>query len=127
MLEQAWHFASDILAPLNASVDRQGFRYQEGRVLTPDGFAETYQAFVEGCRPDWAGLACSAEYSGQDMPLLLNAAVLEILAAANHAWFMYRGIAHGAYECLNAHAPQWLRAYYLPRIVSGVAGQHGAD
>jgi len=83
-------------------------------------------------RPDWAGLdwtglACSAEYSGQDMPLLLNAAVLEILAAANHAWFMYRGIAHGAYECLNAHAPQWLRAYYLPRIVSGVAGQYGAD
>jgi alkylation response protein AidB-like acyl-CoA dehydrogenase len=51
--------------------------------------------------------------------LLLNAAVLEMLAAANHAWFMYPGIAHGAYECLNAHAPQWLCDYYLPRVVSG--------
>jgi hypothetical protein len=39
VLEQAGHFASDILAPLNASGDRQGCRYQEGRVLTPDGFA----------------------------------------------------------------------------------------
>jgi len=66
VLEQAGHFASDILAPLNASVDRQGFRYQEGRVLTPDGFAEAYQAFVEGGLTglDWTGMLGRVQWTG---------------------------------------------------------------
>lgn len=116
ILEEAARFASDVLAPINANGDRQGCHYAHGQVRTPDGFPAAYQAFVEG---GWPALAARPEDGGQGLPQVLNVALLEMLYACNHAWAMYPGIAHGAYECLRNHAPEWLRQRYLPDIVSG--------
>jgi alkylation response protein AidB-like acyl-CoA dehydrogenase len=116
VLEQAGRFSSGVLAPLNASGDRQGCRWLDGDVSTPDGFADAYRAFVEG---GWPALACDPEYGGQGLPQLLEAALQEMLYASNHAWAMYTGIAHGAYLCLQAHAPENIKARYLHSIVAG--------
>ncbi|MCO8167000.1 acyl-CoA dehydrogenase [Pseudomonas sp. 21LCFQ02] len=118
VLEQAGLFCSEVLAPLNASGDRQGCRFTDGKVQTPDGFAQAYRAYVEG---GWPALACAAELGGQGLPQVLEAALQEMLYASNHAWAMYTGIAHGAYLCLKHHAPQWIQSRYLPDIVSGQA------
>ncbi|GLX16028.1 acyl-CoA dehydrogenase [Pseudomonas straminea] len=116
VLEEAARFSSGVLAPLNASGDRQGCRWQAGEVRTPDGFAAAYRTYVEG---GWPALACAPEHGGQGLPQVLDAALQEMLYASNHAFSMYTGIAHGAYLCLQAHAPQALRERYLPAIVSG--------
>lgn len=116
VLEEAARFSSGVLAPLNAGGDRQGCGWQDGEVTTPDGFAAAYRAYVEG---GWPALACAPEHGGQGLPQVLDAALQEMLYASNHAWAMYTGIAHGAYLCLQAHAPQSLRERYLPAIVSG--------
>ncbi|ACO77643.1 acyl-CoA dehydrogenase [Azotobacter vinelandii CA] len=116
VIEEAARFASGVLAPLNAPGDRQGCRFENGRVTTPDGFPAAYRAFVEG---GWAALACAPEDGGQGLPQLLNAALLEMIYSTNHAWAMYPGIAHGAYECLRAHGTPELRERYLADIVSG--------
>lgn len=116
VVEEAGRFASGVLAPLNASGDRQGCRFDNGQVSTPDGFPAAYRAFVDG---GWAALACAAEDGGQGLPQLLNAALLEMIYSTNHAWAMYPGIAHGAYECLRAHGSPELRERYLADIVSG--------
>lgn len=116
VVEEAGRFASGVLAPRNAPGDRQGCRFENGRVTTPDGFPAAYRAFVDG---GWAALACAAEDGGQGLPQLLNAALLEMIYSTNHAWAMYPGIAHGAYECLRAHGTPELRGRYLAAIVSG--------
>jgi alkylation response protein AidB-like acyl-CoA dehydrogenase len=116
VLIQAGRFASEVLLPLNAVGDRQGCRLEGGRVRTPDGFPAAWRAFVEG---GWPALACDSEWGGQGLPQLLNAALFEMLVAANHAWTMYPGLLHGAYETIAAHASDELKARYLPRIVSG--------
>ncbi|MGN5519089.1 acyl-CoA dehydrogenase [Halopseudomonas sp. Lyrl_26] len=116
ILEEAARFASGILAPLNAPGDQQGCRYEDGRVYTPDGFPAAYRAFTDA---GWPALTAHPDDGGQGLPQLLNVALLEMLYACNHAWSMYTGIAHGAYECLRHHAPEWLRERYLPAIVSG--------
>nr|WP_288359226.1 acyl-CoA dehydrogenase family protein [uncultured Pseudomonas sp.] len=116
VLEEAARFSSGVLAPLNASGDRQGCRWQAGEVRTPDGFAAAYRTYVEG---GWPALACAPEHGGQGLPQVLDAALQEMLYASNHAWSMYTGIAHGAYLCLQAHAPKALRERYLHAIVSG--------
>lgn len=118
VLEQAGLFCSDVLAPLNASGDREGCRFDNGQVATPAGFKAAYKAWVEG---GWPALACSAEHGGQGLPQVLDAALQEMLYASNHAWAMYTGIAHGAYLCLKTHAPQWIQDRYVPDIVSGQA------
>jgi len=116
VLEQAGRFAAEILAPTNAPGDLEGCHWQDGQVRTPAGFRAAYQAFVDG---GWPALACDPACGGQGLPQLLNAALYEMLAAANHAWTMYPGLLHGAYECLHAHAQGVLRDTYLPKVTSG--------
>ena len=72
---------------------------------------EAYRAFVEA---GWPALACDPAVGGQGLPQVLNAALYEMLAAANHAWTMYPGLLHGAYECLHLHASARTEAA-LPR------------
>lgn len=116
ILEEAGKFAADVVAPLNGAGDLQGCRYEEGRVAAPDGFAAAYRRF---CDAGWPALACDRADGGQGLPQIINAALYEMLFATNHAWSMYPGLAHGAYECLRAHAPEHLKSSYLPHIVSG--------
>ena len=116
VLEEAGRFASEILAPTNGPGDLEGCTWRAGEVSTPAGFKAAYQAFVDG---GWPALACDPACGGQGLPQLLNAALYEMLAAANHAWTMYPGLLHGAYECLHAHASGPVRELYLPKVTSG--------
>jgi alkylation response protein AidB-like acyl-CoA dehydrogenase len=116
ILEAAGQFAVQTLAPTNASGDLQGCRYDTGSVCTPDGFAAAYALYRNA---GWPALACHPSCGGQGLPQLLNAALYEMLFAVNHAWSMYPGLAHGAYECLRAHATEAIKSTYLEKIVSG--------
>ena len=106
VLAQAGRFAGEILAPINASGDLAGCEWSEQGVRTPAGYRQAYASFVEG---GWPALACAPEAGGQGLPQLLNAALFEMLAAANHAWTMYPGLLHGAYEVVKAHGSPELR------------------
>ena len=116
VLAQAARFTSEVLQPLNGPGDRQGCRIVDGRVKTPDGFPGAWQQFVEG---GWPALACDPDWGGQGLPQLLNAALFEMLVAANHGWTMYPGLLHGAYETIKAHGSDALKQRYLPKLVSG--------
>ncbi len=116
VLAQGGRFAAEVLQPLNAPGDRQGCRIEGGRVKTPEGFPAAWRAFVDG---GWPALACDPDWGGQGLPQLLNAALFEMLVAANHGWTMYPGLLHGAYETLKAHGSEELKARYLPKLVSG--------
>jgi alkylation response protein AidB-like acyl-CoA dehydrogenase len=116
VLEEAGKFAAEVLAPINAAADLQGCTWADGEVLTPDGYREAYAAFVAG---GWPALPCQPDDGGQGLPALLDAAVGEMIAAANHGWTMYPGLLHGAYECLRAHGSDDLKARYLPKLARG--------
>ena len=116
VLEEAARFATEVLAPTNAAGDLAGCTLDGGAVRTPPGFREAYRAFVDG---GWPALPCSPDWGGQGLPLLVDAALREMLIAANHAWTMYPDLLHGAYEAIKGHASDALKALYLPGIVSG--------
>ena len=116
VLEEGARFASGVLQPINASGDREGCTLADGGVKTPAGFAQAYAAFVEG---GWPALPCSPDWGGQGLPLLLDAALREMLSACNHGWNMYPDLLHGAYETIKAHASEELKNRYLKGVASG--------
>jgi alkylation response protein AidB-like acyl-CoA dehydrogenase len=117
VLEEAARFAAEVLLPLNASGDAEGCTLQaDGNVRTPAGWRAAYQVFVQG---GWPALPCDPAWGGQGLPLLVDAAVREMLVACNHGWTMYPDLLHGAYETVKAHASEALKAHCLARIVSG--------
>ncbi|WP_127995648.1 acyl-CoA dehydrogenase family protein [Piscinibacter defluvii] len=116
VIEEAAKFAVEVVAPLNGPGDLEGCSWRDGAVGTPKGFRAAYQAFVAA---GWPALACDPAVGGQGLPQVLNAALYEMLSAANHAWTMYPGLLHGAYECLHRHASPELQQRYLGPVVSG--------
>jgi len=116
VLTEAARFAREVMLPINASGDREGCTLRDGNVTTPKGFPAAYAAFVHG---GWSALPCSPGWGGQGLPLLLDAAVREMLSANNHGFTMYPDLLHGAYETLKAHGSDELKQRYLGRIVSG--------
>ena len=64
ILEGAAALCEEVLAPLNASGDKEGCRVKDGVVTTPKGFKEAYGHFVAG---GWQGLSFPVEYGGQGL------------------------------------------------------------
>ncbi len=118
VIEEAGRFASEVLAPLNATGDAEGCRLDKSthEVAAPAGFREAYAKFVEG---GWPALSCDPAYGGQGLPITMNQVLYEMLNSANQAWTMYPGLTHGAYECLHAHGTPEQQATYLPKLTSG--------
>lgn len=116
ILEEAGRFAAEVLLPINSPGDVEGCHHDNNGVKTPAGYRAAYHAYVDA---GWPSLACAADAGGQELPQLLNAALYEMLMSGCHAWSMYPGLAHGAYESLRAHGSAKLKEEFLPKLVSG--------
>jgi len=115
ILEEGGKLASEVLAPLNASGDREGCHLENGVVRTPKGFKDAFDKVKGG---GWTGLDCDPEFGGQGLPYVVATAIAEIFASANMAFGMYPGLTHGAYSAIHTHGSAEQKATYLPRMVS---------
>ena len=116
VLDEAAKFVDSAIAPLQRSGDEEGCRFDAGKVHTPAGFRDAYQAFWQA---GWPSLSCAPEDGGQGLPAVLECVLFEWLAGANHGWTMAPGLLHGAYECIKHHASDALKAQYLERVATG--------
>lgn len=117
--EIAGHFADiaeGVIAPLNASGDREGCRLEDGRVIMPRGFAAAYRELAEG---GWQGLTAPEEYGGQGLDHLTAAALSEIFSGANHAMQMVTGLVPGAVSVLAKLGSEAQKSRYIPKLASG--------
>jgi alkylation response protein AidB-like acyl-CoA dehydrogenase len=116
VLEEAGRFASEVVAPLNRIGDQVGSVLKDGRVTTPPGWREVYKAWSEA---GWNGLSAPVEFGGQGLPMMVQAACIEMWNSASFAFALCPLLTAGAIEALAAHGSDELKRLYLPRIVSG--------
>ena len=116
VLAEAGKLASEVLAPLNQSGDKEGARLENGVVYTPKGFKQAYRTFVDG---GWNSVPFDPAYGGQGLPILLHIALGEMWSAANMSFALCPLLTFGAAEAINSHGSPAQKALYLPRMVSG--------
>ena len=116
VLEAAGQLAGEVLAPLNRPGDLQGSRLENGKVRSPEGFAQAYKAFAEG---GWTGLSAPPALGGQGLPKALELAVYEMVNGANMAFALCPTLSQAAIEALERHGTDRQKALYLPKLVSG--------
>lgn len=116
VLEEAAKFAETVLQPLNQKGDAEGCIYENGTVLTPAGFKDAYDLYVQA---GWSGLGCSPKYGGQGLPHTVGFAIEEFLCSANLSFGTYPGLTNGAYSAIEAHASEGLKDLYLPKMAAG--------
>jgi alkylation response protein AidB-like acyl-CoA dehydrogenase len=117
ILEEAGRFAAEVLQPLNRIGDEVGCkRNEDGSVITPPGFKEAYQQFVEA---GWPTLTGPEEYGGQGLPQVVGTAVTEYILSANHSFEMYQGLTAGAVASLLVKGSDELKQKYVPTMITG--------
>ena len=117
ILRETGRFSEEELQPINLSGDQEGcVRADDGSVKTPKGFKEAFEQFAE---LGMIGMACDADYGGQGLPYILNAASSEYTSSANMAWSMYHGLTQGAIAAIQVHANDEQKQKYLPNMIAG--------
>ena len=116
ILDEAGKFAAEVLAPLNASGDRQGATLVDGQVRAADGFKDAYRQFIDG---GWNGLGCPPEHQGQGLPELISVASHEMWNSANLSFALCPLLTAGAIEAIKKHGTEQQQAIYLDKLVSG--------
>lgn len=116
ILEEAGRVANEVLSPTNIIGDEQGVRLDGQTVVTPDAFAQAYEAFAEGA---WGSLQFDPEYGGQGLPYSLSIPVMEMWQSANMAWGLCPLLSQGAVEAITLNASDELKNTYLPKLISG--------
>ena len=104
------------VAPLYGPGDVPCDYKPNGDVITPAGYKEAYQEFMEA---GWAGLTVPPQYGGQGMPMSLGVIKSEMLGTANWSWAMYPGLSVGAMNTLILHGSEWMKETYLTKLASG--------
>jgi acyl-CoA dehydrogenase len=116
IIEEAGKFGANVLDPLNWSGDREGSKLVDGRVQTPKGWTEAYQAFAAG---GWSSLPCEEAHGGQGLPQVVAMAVAEIWNASNMGFGLCPLLTNGAIDAIEAHGTAQQKATYLTKMVAG--------
>ena len=117
VLTECAKFCESELAPLNQSGDKEGCKWVDGEVITPNGFKETYQHYIDG---GWQGISHPVEYDGQGLPHSIGLIRTEMIGTANWSWSMYPGLSLGAMNTLLEHGNEEQKKRFLPKLTQGV-------
>ena len=114
--DSASEIASEVIAPTNKDGDKTGVSIEDGKVTVPNGYAEAYDAYVDG---GWSTLSCNTEYGGQGMPASISMPVNEMVMGANFSWAHLVLLTNSAIRAVDAHANDSLKELYLEKLISG--------
>ncbi|MCA9669077.1 MAG: acyl-CoA dehydrogenase [Myxococcales bacterium] len=116
MLEECFKVNRDLLAPLNQVGDRVGLRFEDGKVITPEGFKKAYDAFVQG---GWMRITEPEEAGGMGLPYCMALAPTEMNVGANCSLALSIGLTYAAASTIRAHGAPWMIDTYCEKMVSG--------
>ena len=116
IVAEAGRFAGEVIAPLNRIGDIYGTSFKDGIVATAPGWKEAYRAWrLAG----WNAVTAPAEWGGQALPQIVNAACTEMWQAASMGFANGPMLTMAAIDALSAHGSDALKRTYLEKLVSG--------
>lgn len=117
---EAHRVATDVLAPINRSGDREGVKFDgKGNIVTPKGFQEAWKACAEG---GWVGASADVEAGGIGLPQSIGVAVSELFSGSAMAFTMYIGLTAGVARLLYHFGPPGKKEQLSQKLFSGEWG-----
>src|SRR2546427_10554951 len=115
-LEESAKSAGGVPSPLTTPADKEGSKWDKGKVTTPKGFKEASRQFVEA---GWNALQAPAEHGGQGLPKIVSTPVVEMWKSANLSFSLVTMLTAGAVEALILRGTEQQKEQYLPKMIAG--------
>lgn len=116
ILGEGVKFAQEVLAACNESGDREGCRWESGRVTAPPSFRAAYNQQRDA---RWMTMSTPVEYGGQGLPYCVGASLGEAFVGANSSLAMTAGLTRAAADLLIQFGSDEMKQRYLPRMIDG--------
>jgi alkylation response protein AidB-like acyl-CoA dehydrogenase len=116
IISEARNLAIKEILPTRQDGDRQGARFDGGKVFVPESFHKAWKAYKEG---EWLAMTEDPDWGGQGMPRAVAMAAADYLNGANFAFMMYAGLTHGAGKLVESFGTEKLKKLFLKRMYSG--------
>ncbi len=115
-LDEAQKIAFNVIAPTFQEADRNGCRFEDGRVYAPVSFKRCWKVFKDG---GWFALSQNPDFNGQGLPLVVAEAATEFFMSANFSFACYSGMGAGIGGLIEAFGSQDQRRLFLEKLYSG--------
>ena len=119
IISEGRNLAVNELFPAREAGDREGCKFEDGKVIAPESFRKPYELFQEG---GWVSLAEDIEWGGQGMPAAITYAANECFNAANCTFMMYPELTHGAGKLIEKFGTDKQKNLYLKNVFTGKWG-----
>jgi 3-(methylthio)propanoyl-CoA dehydrogenase len=119
IIDEALKVGREVLGPCNQQGDREGCKYEDGRVITPEPWKNCWKVMSEN---GWLGLANSPDFGGQGLPAVVAGLVGEFFCGANMAMMSYPGLATGNGRLIENFGTEKDKALFCENMFTGVWG-----
>ena len=116
MLDEAYKFSREVLAPINRQLDQEGCKFEDGKVTIPQAFHDAYALFSEG---NWAALNHNPEYGGVGAPVTMMIAACDCFFGANISFNLGALLTTGAAHLIEAWGTDELKDTYCEKMYTG--------
>ncbi|HQA51033.1 MAG TPA: acyl-CoA dehydrogenase family protein, partial [Syntrophomonadaceae bacterium] len=108
--------AKEVIEPTNDDGDKNPARLVDGKAVLPKSFGPLYKMIQsEG----WGTSNIDRSEGALVMPHILQAAVNELITAANPVFYTYIMLANGAGDLIQTFADEDLKEMFLPKMMDG--------
>ncbi|MGD2015575.1 MAG: acyl-CoA dehydrogenase family protein, partial [Desulfobacterales bacterium] len=116
IISEARNLAIKEILPTQIDSDREGTRFDAGRVTVPDSFHKVWELFKEG---EWLAMIEDPKWGGQGMPRAVALAASDYMNGANFAFMMYAGLTHGAGKLVETFGTDQQKELFLKKMYTG--------
>ncbi|MBW1725143.1 MAG: acyl-CoA dehydrogenase N-terminal domain-containing protein, partial [Deltaproteobacteria bacterium] len=113
IVSEARNLAIKEILPTQTLGDREGCKFENGKVTVPESFHRAYELLKEG---EWGAMTEDPEWGGQGMPITVALAVSDYLVGANYAFMIYSGLTHGAGKLIEAFGTDQQKQLFLEKM-----------
>jgi len=116
VIDESAKLAGEVLFPLNTVLDREGVKFEKGKVKVP---ALCHQAYRKFCEGGWVAPSGSQEFGGQGLPMLLNSTLTEIQGTGCMPFLMAPGLTRAAGHLLEKYGTDEIKKLFVENLYTG--------
>jgi alkylation response protein AidB-like acyl-CoA dehydrogenase len=115
IVSEARNLAIKEILPTRELGDKEGCKFDNGKVTVPESFHRAFELLREG---EWSAMTVSPDWGGQGMPTTVAMAANDYLVGANYAFMIYSDLTNGAGKLIESFGTEKQKQLFLNKMYS---------